>query len=173
MTDRWTLTFIGENPLLILASLSDIISQYQGNWLDSRSAQMGGQFVGIVSVAIPKSLSGKLQDELETFADSSEIVMLVNIDGDSKQVTAPLVKIKITTHDGPGIVPAILSIVQQQSLRLKEFNTQCDNGSTAGSKVLTIVLILEMSVTEKNSLFGAIEALGDDFKVNTETLILD
>ncbi|HFB66560.1 MAG TPA: hypothetical protein ENJ60_13575 [Aeromonadales bacterium] len=173
MTDRWTITLMGENQSLILETLSDIIAQYQGNWLDSRLAQMDGKFVGIVSASIPKSHSGKLQDELESFADSRDIVMLVTINGHTKKDNIPLFKIKITAHDRKGIVLSISKILRQQALNVREFNTHCDSAPFAGQQLFTAELVLEISEKEKDILLQSIEALGDDFMVDTENLSLD
>ncbi len=173
MSDRWTITLMGENQSLLLETLSDMIAQYEGNWLDSRLAQMDGKFVGIISASIPKKFSGKLQDELESFADSRDIVMLVTINGHSKKDNIPLFNIKITAHDRSGIVLSVSKLLRDQVLIVREFNTHCDSAPFAGQPLFIAQLVLEISEEQKDTFIESVEALGDDFIVDSRAIKLD
>jgi len=173
MTDRWTITLMGENQSLILETLSDMIVQYQGNWLDSRLAQMDGKFVGIISASIPKKNSGKLQDELESFADEREIVMLVTINGFHQKDSTPIVSLKISAEDRRGIVLDLANILRDQHLIVREFNTHMIRDSQNQSRIFSSQLVLELPEPKKSTLIDAIQALGKDFLVDIERFKID
>lgn len=164
---------MGENQSLILETLSEMIAQYQGSWLDSRLAQMDGKFVGIISASIPKKFSGKLQDELESFADEREIVMLVTINGFHQKDSTPIMSLKISAEDRNGIVLDIAHILRDQGLTVREFNTHMIRDSQNQNKVFSSQLVLELGESEKSTLIDAIKALGKDFLVDVERFRID
>lgn len=168
MKDIWTLTLMGEDEPQIVESLSDIIANNDGNWLQSRVAKMAHKFVAIIGLEIHQSNSSKLQDELETFSDSHELAMLISVNGVSEPSVQPPAVIKITANDRAGIVLAITKVLTDCGHSLEELETHCDSAPFGNENLFTAILKLRLSENQAEILIEALEKLGDDFIVDVE-----
>lgn len=60
------ITFIGDDRPGLVESLSQVISDHNGNWLESRLSQLAGKFAGLISVSVPEESTAALQVALKT-----------------------------------------------------------------------------------------------------------
>ena len=52
MRKQYVLTIIGNDKSGLVDSLAKVVKEYDGNWLESRMANLAGKFSGIVLVSI-------------------------------------------------------------------------------------------------------------------------
>ena len=168
MKDIWTLTLMGEDEPQIIESLSNIIAEHDGNWLESRIAKMSHKFVAIIGLEIPQSNSSKLQDALEAFSDEKELAMLVSVNGLNEPSNLPAACVTITANDRPGIVLAITQALTDCGLSVEELETHCASAPFGNENLFTALVKLNLSEKQSDILKESLEKLGDDFMVDVE-----
>ena len=62
-------TIIGPDRPGIVAEVSDIVAQHQGNWMESHMANLAGQFAGIVQVQVEPANKAPLSDALRALSE--------------------------------------------------------------------------------------------------------
>ena len=70
MQTSYIVTFIGADRPGLVELLSGVIERNGGNWQESRLAQLGGKFAGLILVALPADGGPSLEAELAALADS-------------------------------------------------------------------------------------------------------
>ena len=60
MPTSLVLTVLGEDRPGLVESLASIIARHEGNWLESRMAQLAGQFAGILRASVPEARAAAL-----------------------------------------------------------------------------------------------------------------
>ena len=70
------LTVLGPDHPGLVKALSEILNQQQGNWTESRMVHLGGQFAGLLQVALPTEQVANLKIALEKLQDSGLKVLI-------------------------------------------------------------------------------------------------
>src|SRR5262245_32581902 len=65
MPTSLVLTVLGEDRPGLVESLASIIAAHDGNWLESRMAQLAGQFAGILRASVPDANATALMHALQ------------------------------------------------------------------------------------------------------------
>ena len=68
MPTSLVLTVLGEDRPGLVESLAYIIAAHEGNWLESRMAQLAGQFAGILRASVPDTNAAALINALQELA---------------------------------------------------------------------------------------------------------
>ncbi len=167
MSSSLVLTIVGSDRPGIVNRLSDKISAYGGNWLQSRMANLAGQFAGIVLLQVPapkvEPLIGALR-ELE--AEGLRIVatrgLAAGASLDERNLTLELVGL-----DRPGIVREISHAMAQRGVSIEELATDCVSGSMSGENLMRATAKLRVpSQVGTGELRAALEALANDLMVD-------
>ncbi|MCB1843115.1 MAG: cellulose-binding protein, partial [Halioglobus sp.] len=80
MQTSYIVTFIGDDRPGLVEALSASIEANGGNWLESRLAQLGGKFTGLVRVSLPDEHGPALETALKDLATSGLSVRVTRID---------------------------------------------------------------------------------------------
>ena len=68
MQTQLVLTIISDDKPGVVEALAQTITQHQGNWLESRMAQLAGKFAGILQIAVDSENEAALREALENLA---------------------------------------------------------------------------------------------------------
>ena len=60
----FVITVIGDDRPGLVGELAAVVSQHNGNWLESSMANLGGKFAGIVKLTVPASHAEPLRSAL-------------------------------------------------------------------------------------------------------------
>jgi glycine cleavage system regulatory protein len=122
-------TFIGEDKPGLVESISRIIKDHQGNWLESRLSQLAGKFAGIIQVGLDVDQIDGLIDSLQGHQGLTVVVKRGSeARGDNSQAHT----LMLLGLDRPGIVADVSSALAGQNINVLEFNTNIVKAAMTG-----------------------------------------
>jgi len=166
MQTSFVLIIHGPDRPGLVGALADAISSHSGSWMESRMANLSGQFAGILRVECPASAKDSLVDDLEKLAEQGIHVQLAGepVRDDSRGES---VVITITGHDEPGIVKTIASVLAAQSVNVEELKTSLESAPMSGHSLFCtkgeVRLPEGLEITD---LINALEEVGSDLTVD-------
>ena len=122
-------TFIGEDKPGLVESISRIIKDHQGNWLESRLSQLAGKFAGIIQVGVDADKIDGLIDSLQGHQGLTVVVERGTEARDDNSQTHTLMLLGL---DRPGIVADVSSALAGQNINVLEFNTNIVKAAMTG-----------------------------------------
>lgn len=133
MQTSYIVTFIGDDRPGLVEQLSSVIERNGGNWRESRLAQLGGKFAGLILVSLPAAGGPALEAELGALAASGISVRVTPSDddanvgiGEGKRSASPGRNITLTVigPDRRGIVREISHILAERRINVLEMDSE-------------------------------------------------
>lgn len=130
MQTTLVMTVLGTDRTGLVESVAKIVAEHSGNWLESRMCRLGGEFAGIVRVALPSAK----RDDLETaLGKIAGLTIVVRGDEPAQNAaTAVMVSLEVVGQDRPGIVREITRALSAQSINVEELATECVSAPMSG-----------------------------------------
>jgi len=167
MTTSLVLTIVGPDRPGIVNLLSDCISAHGGNWLQSRMANLAGQFAGIVLLQLPGAKVEPLLAALRELEASDLHIVATRGTADGALPRDRRLKLELVGHDRPGIVREISHELARRGVSIEEFSTDCISGSMSGESLMRGTAQLKVPAqVETAELRRALEALANDLMVD-------
>ncbi|WP_349368228.1 ACT domain-containing protein [Salinarimonas sp.] len=136
MTIEMVLSVIArDRPGLVNRLAAEIVAQ-RGNWIDSSMARLGGDFAGIVRVALPEENAGALEAGLTRLAEEGVTVLARRSEGPAVPAGQRAV-LELTCSDHPGIVRDISDRLAARRVSIDELETQVFTGSMSGEALFS------------------------------------
>jgi glycine cleavage system regulatory protein len=159
------LTAIGEDKPGLIESLSQVIADHSGNWLESSMSQLAGKFAGILRVSVNNDQADALVKALNGLSGNLKLVIeRVSVE---KEITLPqLVELTLLGNDRPGIIREISRALAKLSINFEQLTTECVPAPMSGDILfkatanLTVPIDLEIDLLKKD-----LERLADDLIV--------
>lgn len=130
MQTTLVMTVIGPDRTGLVESVARLVAEHDGNWLESRMCRLGGEFAGIVRVAVPKAQRQALEVALGKLPGLTTVVR-----GDEpvqSATQAVLVSLEVLGQDRPGIVREITRALSAQGINVEELATECVSAPMSG-----------------------------------------
>ncbi len=127
MDTSYIITFIGDDRPGLVEQLSSAIESNRGNWLESRLAQLGGKFTGLVLVSLPPEQSNSLRADLEALAADGLSVRLTPTDGTAKARGGRPITLTVVGPDRLGIVREVSRALARRQINVVEMDSQVDS----------------------------------------------
>lgn len=168
MTTNFVLTVIGDDKPGLVGSLSQIIANNSGNWLESSMSQLAGKFAGILLVSVADKNADRLIEELNGL--SSQLTLVIEkAEGAIAEVTAQTVQMNLVGNDRPGIVREISSALSNMSVNVEQLNTECVPAPMSGAALFKTKASLKVPTDlALEELQSKLEQLADDLIVEIE-----
>jgi len=133
MQTTLVMTVLGPDRTGLVESVARLVAEHGGNWLESRMCRLGGEFAGIVRVAVPAAQRQTLETALGKL---SGLTIVVRGD-DSGPSAAPaiLVSLEVVGQDRPGIVREITRALSEQGINVEELATECVSAPMSGEQL--------------------------------------
>lgn len=120
------LTVIGDDRAGLVSALAEIVTAHDGNWEESRLAELAGKFAGIVVVSVPPDNVKAFEKALKGLGDQLDVA--VHEVAEEAHGAAPedaeRVSLEIMGQDHPGIVSAVASIFARHGVSVEELSTE-------------------------------------------------
>ena len=166
MQTSLVLTIHGPDRPGLVGALADVVSDHEGSWMESRMANLSGQFAGILRVECPVSRRADLEVELAKLAGRGLHVQIAG-DSSSEKASGRSVEISITGHDEPGIVKKITSVLAAKNVNVEELETSLESAPMAGHLLFcTNGEVRLPEGLEIADLVNALEEVGSDLSVD-------
>jgi glycine cleavage system regulatory protein len=161
------LTIVGPDRPGLVNLVSDQVTAFGGNWLESRMANLAGQFAGIVHLHVPQPNEEPLIAALRNL--EAQGLRIVVSRGSDQAGAAPgrRMKLEVVGQDRPGIVREISHALASRGVSIEELVTDCVSGSMSGESLVRATAQLRVPPQVATAqLRAALEALANDLMVD-------
>lgn len=166
---KLVLTLVADDRPGLIKSVSDIVVAHQGNWLDSRLAQLAGKFAGIVLVDVSDEQAADLTAALNDFGKNDARIM-VEIGDDSLHAESQSgLIVTVNGADHPGIVNEVTDLLARHAINVTEMSSEQEPAAMSGQPVFSAhIEALAPDELDRAALDEAFEALAAQLAVDIE-----
>jgi glycine cleavage system regulatory protein len=161
------LTIVGPDRPGLVNLVSDRITEFGGNWLESRMANLAGQFAGIVHAHVPQANAEALIVALRDLEARGLRVVVTRGTEQATGIKGRRMRLELVGQDRPGIVREISHELASRGVSIEELATDFVSGSMSGESLVRACAKLhvpeELSTAQ---LRDALEALANDLMVD-------
>ena len=126
------ITVSGPDKPGMVNALAEVVANHDGNWLESRMANLGGQFAGILRVEVVESRQEALLAALQAL-DSAALQVSLKAVGDNAMPPAGReLELELLGQDHPGIVRDISRVLSEAGVSVQAFDSWLEEASMAG-----------------------------------------
>ena len=126
------MTVIGSDRPGLVESLAGLVAAHKGNWLESRMSRLGGQFAGILRVALPAEHESALRGSLKSLSGMGLTVVAQPDEVLPREESGRLSVLEIVGQDRPGIVRQISQTLAAYGVNVEELETECSSAAMSG-----------------------------------------
>lgn len=168
MKTSLVLTCIGPDRPGLVESLSRVVADHDGNWVESRMAHLGGQFAGLLRVEVAPDDSAKLVEALESLGGGGFQITVTASDGEPARAER-LVKLSLVGNDRPGIVRDISRVLAAHEVNVEELETSCTSAPESGEALFQAKARLHVpSSVSTDVLRDGLEEIANDLMVDVD-----
>ena len=135
MNSSIVITVIGADRSGLVEEISKTVTACGGNWLESRLSHLGGQFAGMVEIAVASDRVEELKASLENLSGSGLSVMVREANEDSSGECDQVANIEIVGQDRQGIVSQISAAFAEFKANVESLDTECKSAPMSGEKL--------------------------------------
>jgi glycine cleavage system regulatory protein len=144
MQNPLVMTIIGKDRTGLVESLSHLIADNQGSWLESRMCRLGGEFAGILRVQVPENRAQNLIKALAAL-QAEGLTVTVRPDENMKAVEPTRgASLSLIGQDRPGIIYQISSALANHGINLEELESECFSAPMSGEVMFSAVVRLQI-----------------------------
>ena len=132
MPTSLVLTILGEDRPGLVESLASIIAAHDGNWLESRMAQLAGQFAGILRASVPDANATALINALQGLAVHGLQVVAARSTTDEAAQHSRWLMLDLVGNDHLGIIRDLARTLAQRGINIEELQTACTSAPMTG-----------------------------------------
>lgn len=163
------LTVIGPDRPGLVESLSDTLKRHEANWLESRMAQLAGQFAGIVHVQVSPDAADSLTAELTNLQTKGLVVHVTPATpGDAPTTPNQSAPAEATFHlellglDRPGIVRDLAHALAKRNINVIELRTLTVSAPMSAERMFKALATLHApESTDHDELHDALDQLAN------------
>ena len=165
------LTLIGDDRPGVVGQLSRVISEHQGNWLESSMSHLSGKFAGIVSISVPRAQVEPLKAALAALPGLR--INAETTDNEDAPADAPeqrkerRLKLSLVGHDRIGIVREVSQVLTRHRVNVENLSTHTASAPMSAAILFyaTAELTAQPSL-DTRELTRDLEALSNDLMVD-------
>ncbi len=137
------LTFIGDDQPGFVQSIAEVISDWEGNWLESRMSQLEGKFAGLARIGVSVENTEPLKLALYNLSENK---FTLGIEDVNESVTGELQKyqLSILGHDRPGIVHEVTRTLAKHNINLLEMSSNIIAAAMTGIPMFSADVTVEV-----------------------------
>jgi glycine cleavage system regulatory protein len=167
MANSIILTVTGKDRPGLVDDMSAIITQLEGNWLESRITKLSGNFAGIIRVSVPEQNTEQLEADLkavecESFHLSIELQHSAEADVPVRELS-----LEIIGPDHPGIIRDISHALAEKKISINEMLTDCNDGAMSSERIFSAEINISIPIAVSvDMLRDKLEDLADQLMVD-------
>ncbi len=159
-------TVIGKDRPGLVESVSAVVEQHGGSWVESRMSRLAGEFAGILRVSVPPERAEGLSAALEGLK-AGGLRVAVERGFEETPEEGHVVLLDLVGSDRPGIVHAISEALAARDVNVDELNTECDGAPWSGDTLFKATARLRAPKTlDLDQLRESLEAIAGDLMVD-------
>ena len=159
-------TVIGKDRPGLVESVSAVVEDHGGSWVESRMSRLAGEFAGILRVSVPATQVDALSEGLEALR-SGGLRVLVERGFEEQVEEGHVILLELIGSDRPGIVHKISEALAARGVNVDELNTECDGAPWSGDTLFKATARLRAPTTlDLDQLRESLEAIAGDLMVD-------
>jgi glycine cleavage system regulatory protein len=160
------MTIIGPDRPGLVDSVAAMVAEHGGNWLESRMSHLGGQFAGILRVAVPAEKESALVEGLRALGSRGLTVVAYPDFSKAAPQTSRLTALEIVGQDRPGIVRQISHALASHGVNVEELQTECASAAMSGETLFKARAKLSLPVScDVGAMRQTLEKIAEDLIV--------
>jgi len=160
------LTVIGPDRPGLVEALSRTVAAHGANWLESRMAHLGGQFVGLLRVAVSAERADALADALRALDGHGLRVTVATADAPSDG-EGRTISLELVGQDRPGIVRDVSRELAALGVNVEELETACTSAPMSGESLFRATARLRLPAElGADTLRSVLEKIADELMVD-------
>ncbi len=166
MNTQLILTVISDDKPGVVEQLAQTISSHNGNWLESRMAQLAGKFAGILQIAVNEADKDALRSALLKLADKGFKIVIEDALTVAQKECREF-SFSVVGSDRPGIVREIAQAFASRHINMGELETACSSMPWSGEPMFEATGIIEVpKEVNLNELYDQLDKIGDELAVD-------
>ena len=125
MRKQYVLTIIGNDKSGLVDGLAKVVKEYDGNWLESRMANLAGKFSGIVLVSINAEKGDAFEVAVGDLQTETGLSVRATAIEDIPKEGCHTQSLTLVANDRPGILSELTSILATLGINVEELATDC------------------------------------------------
>ncbi len=160
------LVMIGPDHPGLVEAVAEAIAAHGGNWLESRMAQLAGQFAGLLRVEVPGDRVPALETALKEL--ESQGLQVVAHGGSAQPAGSPrTMELQFVGQDHPGIVRDITQVLSRHGVNIEELTTDRQSAPMDGGLLFTARARVHVpAVVDADRLRQDLERIAHDLMVD-------
>lgn len=154
MTSRVLISFFCDDRPGVVEQLSGLISDHQGNWLDSQLSRLGGRFAGVLQAQIPETQRDALNSALQALK-SAGITSSLTDAGDAGTLAVDTQRLTLMGPDRVGIVRELTKALRSAGFNVRSMNTLVETAPMSGEPLFRAEATIEI---DQDSRLSELEA---------------
>jgi glycine cleavage system regulatory protein len=160
------LTVICDDKPGVVECLAQTITQHQGNWLESRMAQLAGKFAGILQVSVTAEKQAALREALLSLADQG-LKIIVEGALETIKPTGKEFYFSVVGNDRPGIVREIAQAFAGRHINMGELETACSSMPWSGEPLFEATGMIEVpNAVDMDALYAQLDTIAEELAVD-------
>lgn len=169
MNIHLVITFMGRDQPGLVESIASIVTREGGNWLESRMSHLGGQFAGVLRVAVTEDREAALMKSLLQLQESGLSVNLRSEPAASETVSRSFVTMELLGSDQVGIVSRISGLLASLGVNVEELETELTTAPMSAGLLFNARGLLQLpSNLELEQLRKELESVASDLMVDLQ-----
>lgn len=167
MKTSLVLTLIGRDRPGLVSAVAARASAGGANWLESRLAQLAGQFAGVVRLEVEEADAGRLEASLRGLeAEGLHLTIERGAVAGAAEGLRPT-SLELVGHDRPGIVRDISAVLARHGVSIEELETACESAPMSSEPLFRAKALLHVpAAVALDVLRGDLEALANELMVD-------
>jgi len=160
---------MGKDQPGLVESIASVISQEGGNWLESRMCHLGGQFAGVLRVAVGKERETSLMRSLLQLQDSGLNITVKSEPAEADLGKRSLVTLDLLGSDQVGIVSRISALLASLDVNVEELQTELTTAPMSAELLFKARGLLHLpNGLDPDKLRDELEAIAADLMVDLQ-----
>lgn len=170
MNRSLVLTILSDDKPGIVEALAQVISNHNGNWLESQMSHLAGKFAGILHISIEESQLSALKQELLSLQQRKEIqIITADANTSSSSAAKTVMQFSLIGNDRPGIIREISQAFSAHSINVDDLHTSCSSMPMAGTPMFTAKGLLHIpGKVDIDQLTDQLEEIANELGVDFE-----
>lgn len=169
MTQRksFVLTIVGRDHPGIVERLSGILHNHNANWLESRMANLAGEFAGILHAEVSEKNYRPMLGELHSLeAEGLKVVARDTLSKSVDETGFRQLELDVVGTDRPGIVRDITSVLSRFEINIEEIATEFSDAPMSAAPLFraTAQLTAQRSI-DLDAVQAEIENIDNDLMI--------
>jgi len=144
MKTYMVISCVGDDRPGLVELLAKLIRQHDGNWLESRMANLSGKFAGIIRISLPASNAQAFSAALAELGAFGTRIAVEITEEPAPHPEHSVFRLDVIGHDRSGIVEEISSELARRHINVMEFDSELTNAPMSGEPLFMAEAIIQV-----------------------------